>query len=74
MGGADGAAAEEEAERREEERIQKLWVKRAKRRRVLAEVEQGGAGRDSQGPELLLPEVVFFFHCASVRVELSDIN
>lgn len=47
---------EEEAERLEEARIQKLWVKRAKRRRVLAEVEQSAAG-DSQGPELLMQEV-----------------
>lgn len=57
---------EEEADRREEARVQKLWVKRAKRRRVLAEVEQSAAGGDSQGPELLMQEVgkalfVFFY-------------
>lgn len=64
--GDDGAAdgdgkqdgqEEEEADRREEARVQKLWVKRAKRRRVLAEVEQSAAGGDSQGPELLMQEV-----------------
>lgn len=37
--------------------MQKLWVKRAKRRRVLAEVEQSAAGGDSQGPESLMQEV-----------------
>lgn len=63
-GAADGEGneegkEEEEADRREEARVQKLWVKRAKRRRVLAEVEQSqsAAGGDSQGPELLMQEV-----------------
>lgn len=61
-GAADGedkeeGKEEEEADRREEARVQKLWVKRAKRRRVLAEVEQSAAGGDSQGPELLMQEV-----------------
>lgn len=60
-GAADGAAAEEDAERREEERVQKLWVKRAKRRRVLAEVEQSGAGGNSQGAELLMQEASVFY-------------
>lgn len=65
-GGGDDAAdgegkeegkEDEEADRREEARVQKLWVKRAKRRRVLAEVEQSATGGDSQGPELLMQEV-----------------
>lgn len=55
----DGKVAEgnveEDADRREEVRVQKLWVKRAKRRRVLAEVEQAGAV-DSQS-SLLMQEV-----------------
>lgn len=51
--------------------MQKLWVKRAKRRRVLAEVEQSAAG-DSQGPELLMQEVgvafcYFVYVCRRVR-------
>ncbi|CAM9875488.1 unnamed protein product [Discosporangium mesarthrocarpum] len=54
-GAGGGGGEEEEEERREEERIQRQWVKRTKRRRVLAEVEQAGAG-DSQGPERLLEE------------------
>lgn len=55
--GKDEGKEEEEEDRREEARVQKLWVKRAKRRRVLAEVEQSAAGGDSQGPELLMQEV-----------------
>lgn len=56
--GAEGKA-EEDADRREEARVQKLWVKRAKRRRVLAEVEQGG---DSQGPGLLMEQVKYSWY------------
>lgn len=75
-GAADGEGneegkEEEEADRREEARLQKLWVKRAKRRRVLAEVEQSAAGGDSQGPELLMQEVgktytKFIYACLSL--------
>ena len=58
-GGGDEAGAEEraqeDADTREEARVQKLWVKRAKRRRVLAEVEESAA--NSQGPEVLMQEV-----------------
>lgn len=54
-GEAAEGKAEEDEDRREEARIQKLWVKRAKRRRVLAEVEQAGAV-DSQS-SLLIQEV-----------------
>ena len=58
-GGEEGAEgrAQEDFDTREEARVQKLWVKRAKRRRVLAEVEQSAAGGNSQGPELLMQEV-----------------
>ncbi|CAM9125188.1 unnamed protein product, partial [Scytosiphon promiscuus] len=81
-GAADGDAKadgeeEEEADRREEARVQKLWVKRAKRRRVLAEVEQSAAGGDSQGPEVLMQEdedsqaILSLLQCTNSRLGFS---